>query len=286
MAIETLTAAMWKNGTGGTYAAFGRMTEGFTLEVPSGRQRQDTAGGTEFFTYRDVEFPVEVPFTVTDVSKALILLAQRASHPNGALEDSLMVQVGNNSRHYSLGNGASSGNCVANSCRLSWSEGQDLICRMGFLALSAARTASGLVQTATPGSDLPYKDGTITVTVGAADLKCFGFEAGWENNYKGRAPASTRATNAKRFKTDLEWGLATHSLSLDVWTPLEYDLVADAPTTDYDVVITAANGATTLTMTYTNVLLVADPVEVRADENGNILKRYGFDCPRGSLVVT
>lgn len=287
--MANLTGFQWKNGTGGTYAMPGVLIGGEDGTDLTAWQNHHGASGVELAQAHDVVCKPNIRVKATDATKALALLAYRASYPHGALDSDLVIQFGDDARTITSGLDAAGTGvtaCAIDEFTASWQEGGVLECGFNFLGLGAKWVSTGISQAALPGTDVLYPDGTGVITIASAELSVVGFEYTLRNRLNSRAPANTRTTNQKRWPTILEQGIEEQELTITALTDHDTDLDGDTLTHDVGGTIVFNNGTTTFTWTLTNGGLTHAPIQLRERDDGRVPYEFGIHMKQGAIVLT
>lgn len=287
--MANLTGFQWKQGTGGTYAMGGIIISGDDGTNLTNWMESHGASGVEKVHAADVVCEPQIRFKATDATKALALLAYRASYPHGDLAEDLILQFGDDDRTITTGlDSAGTGltACAINEFSMSWQEGGSLECGFTFVGLGAKWASTGISQAAIAGSDIEFVDGMGVISVASTELDVIGFEYTLNNGLSSRAPASTRPTGEKRWPTVLEKSIATQTLRFTCLIDHDTDLDGDtlAHTTGASIVFN--NGTTTFTLTATNGGLTHAPIQPREREDKKIERVFDMHLYQGGAALS
>lgn len=287
--MANLTGFQWKNGTGGTYAMPGILIGGDDGTNLTNWMHSHGASGVEKIHAADVVCEPNIRVKATDATKALALLAYRASYPHGALDSDLVVQFGDDDRTITSGLDAAGTGvtaCAINEFGLSWQEGGSLEASFGFVGLGAKWASTGISQAALPGTDIEFVDGMGVLTIASAELLVVGFDYTLRNGLSTRAPAVTRTSNQKRWPTVLQQSIEESTLSVTCLTDHDTDLDGDTLTHAVAATLVFNNGTTTITLTLSNTGLTHAPITLREREDGRVERQFELDIAAGGGVLS
>jgi hypothetical protein len=280
--MAQITVAKWRVGTTGPWFAFGDVTGGDdglkdTIETVHG------AGGEQGVYFGDVDCAPSVEVDVTNVTLGLLPHVLRASYPKGALTETLSIQLGTDTRGHEIQG------CCLNELRLTWTFPGRLKARFGLLGLKPIQQAGGIVPAAVPATDQFFDQAGMAAVIAGSARGLRGFEWAITNGWKSVGDGDGRPAGAVHLRTAYERAIESPAFRTTVVLPVDHDLAADAKAHDYAATLTCANASAsalkTLTLTAAGLGINAQPVALRAREDGDVLTDIDWHPLAGALSL-